>query len=848
MAARGIHGLGVLRGAVAAPLHPMGARAARSFFEDPEAEPARAARWAGVARADRALGADVKAWRTKRFGAGVAPVAEPFLYVEVDWQDGTTSRWGEVDRPTADFQIHGRIVSVGELERGFTDDRLISRTTWSLAITDVGDELGSKLASGAWSRSRWSAWIGYPELPFADWQLIASGLRFDRAPVRPDSGTYECELIDALDDELGGDVQLPRYELVSDAEWQAAAARAFSRCDPSIATNTGTIARTWEYARDFTTAPRWSDSIAADEIPVPFGREFVTPLFAWGGEPSSIGATEALGYVHLGIIGASRNPDWMQSHFIDGTDPDNELQVWAFPKSAKSGTLRIVPPYPVLGGRGNYHPPNGLDISVQVVKLESATNGTWYIAVLLAVIDGTRLGGQFNAGLNAYLSKFRELAEFEYMRFLVPHGAESRFANEWSTIYNPWPHDAPAVALELIGRYGQDAGPLIDEDSFADAATADGIAGTWVGGLIEKDGALRDVLERLCSTYRMDIYRSVDGKIRIRTQAATAKDLTERIPAAPTWTDDYDLTAFRATPEIGDTRWGVANRFQLEGVRETAIALQRGILSRVFVDQDVEDSLDLGRPVERKVDVSWFPQLDGGNADWFVGALRELAALPYSIQRFKVEVDGGLHLLEQDLGAWVRITHWAGPSATPGAGWTEKLCMVERVRLRWAERSVSVQLVNRDELDTEKPWVLDDEEIWKRLEPKSAAAAIALSAGSDIIQTSGWAAWSDEGVEAGDLIEIYDTAITGSRACVRIASINIDEATVVDDDGNPWLAAATETLLTGWRVWRGHTTPPDNTSHPGKYPAGSNMYGRCADETSGEFSNTAPGYVMSGGT
>ena len=848
MAARGIHGLGSVLGAVAAPLHPLGARAARSFFSDPSAAAAAAARWAAVARAERVVDADVRAWRSRAYGAGVAPVAEPFLYVEVDWQDGTTSRWGEVDRPTADFQILGRIVEVGDLERGFTDNRLIARTTWSLTISDVGDELGSKLASGAWSRSRWSAWIGYPELPFAGWRLIASAMRMDGAPARPDSGTYECELLDALDDEIGGDIAMARFELGQPAEWHAAALRAFSKCDLALVDYLGTENRAGEFARDFTEAPGWSESTAAGDIPMPFGHEFVKPLYAWGGAPTAAQVNDATGYAQLAIIGASRNPDWMQSHFLDGSDPTNELEVWLFPESANSGTIEPSDPYRLIGGFGAYHPAQGIDVSVQVVRIDGVRNGTWYVAILVTVIDGSRAAGLFRKAENDYFGKFRAAAANGSLRFNVPHGAESRFANEWSTLFNPWPHDAAAVALELLGRYGNGAGPLIDEESFADAATADGIAGTWVGGIIDQDGALRDVLEQLSRTYRMDIYRSLDGQIRVRSMGATALDLTERIPNAPTWSDDYDLISFRATPEVGNTRWGMANRFKLDGIRPTAVDLHPLIFGRAFVDPDVEDALDLGRPVERTVDVSWYPQLDGGNTDWFVGALRDLAALPYSIQRFKVEVEGHLHLLEQDLGAWVRLTHWAGPSATPGAGWVDRLCMVERVRLSWASRLVSVQLVNRDELDTEKPWVLDDESLWLRLEPKSAAAAIATTLGSDLISTSGWISWGHEGVVVGDLIELYGTALAGSIGCWRIVGLAGADAQVVDSDGVAFSAAATETLLSGWRVWRGHTTAPTNTSHPGRYPSGNAMYGRCADETSGQFSNADDGYVMSGGT
>lgn len=846
MAVRGIHGLGSVLGAVAAPAHPLGARAARSFFGDPALAAALAARWADVARGSRSADADVKAWRARVYGAGVAPVAEPFLYVEVDWQDGTTSRWGEVDRPTADFQIVARLIDVGDLERGFTDDRLLARTTWSLTVSDVGDELGTKMASGAWSRSRWSAWIGYPELPFAGWRLVASGMRVEGAPGRTDGGAYEFGLIDALDDELGGDVALARYEEATAAEIEAALQRAFGLCDPAVLDFIGRLNIPERCASSFERTPNWSNSVAAKPIPVPFGIEYIKPIYAWSGS-LQLGDTsnQAFGFVQMAIIGASRRKDWVESHFVFNTTAErqgHEVEAWAFPSETDQSPSATR----LCGGIGGYHPPNGFDLSVQVVEMNTVDDGTWYVALWLAVVDGSRYTDSQEA--LGFRERFRLAVESDTLRFRVPSGAEGARASEWTTTPDPWPHDPVSIALEIIGRYGSAAAArLIDDAGFADAATAEGLSGTWVGGLIDREQALRDVLEALCKTYRFDIYRSIDGQIRIRTTGVTALDMTERIPNAPTWTDDYDLLFFRATPEIGNTRWGMANRFELVGVRDDAIAFSRA-LGEQYADRDVEAALDLGRVVIRDVDVSWQPQLAGGSPAWFTGALRDIAAVPYSIQRFKVEVEGHLHLLEQDLGAWVRLTHWAGPSATPGAGWTDKLCMVERVRLLWSQRKVVVQLVNRDELDTEKPWVLDDENLWLRLEPKGTAPGIKTTLGSDIITTSGWGDWADEGVAEGDLIELYDAFLAGSLGCWLIVGLAGIDAQVVDSDGVPFSAAATETVLTGWRVWRGHTTAPTNTTHPGRYPAGASMYGRCADETSGQFSNSDEGYVMSGGT
>ena len=149
---------------------------------------------------------------------------------------------------------------------------------------------------------------------------------------------------------------------------------------------------------------------------------------------------------------------------------------------------------------------------------------------------------------------------------------------------------------------------------------------------------------------------------------------------------------------------------------------------------------------------------------------------------------------------------------------------------------------------TNRPWVLDSKAHWLRGKG-SATKGIVFTGGSDQLQPVGFN-FDEMGVELGDLIIIENrsTALAAHKKVWRIGDYDPFTCGVVDaNDGTVLSAAGNETVYTHWRIERPHANPPTNSTHPGRYPNGSAMYGRLASKATGTFSNNDPGYRLRGG-
>lgn len=845
MAARKGQGLGglvqLVRGGVT---HPLRREAVRSFFSDAGVALSAAADWFSAARGQRSA-----SWSLV-FPPESGAVSEPFLYVRADF-DGTVYHLGEVDRATPDFQIVGKLVSVSNgPSQAFTQDYSIERPRWSLSIEDIGGALGVHLKSRAWARSRWKVYVGFPELPASSWQPLLYEARVDGPPT-VENGVVSLALIDAAEDYFGNEFPMLTLNDVKNvgsgytqAHWRTYAP--------------GTFAVWRQFMSPFTVVQSqgkdWTGRESEIPIPVAFGQELARVPFAWAADPAPLripvnGTVQ--GYACFAVLGASRNP-YAMGRFKWADDGAPKPEIWVMQGRGSKNTVvwngldahpKVIEdyyfkPFAVLS-KTVWKTDPGLDLWFDVEEV--VKDGVrWYVQMMYLVLNGPDSSSSLLTGAaENLLNAIREHGPAGNLYVKLPHGAESAVPSLPNGAQTVWPHSPPTVAYEIAYRYGNFARDQIDEQSFRDAQSAAELSGVVVAGGVEEKTNVAAVLRDLCATYRMDLFVGRDGLLRVRPAGVTGRDLAVDIPAAPVLTDDMDLTSFTERPLIGDERWGMANRFKLDGVKARDLARDPR-LGKEYEDAGVTAALNLGRTVLRSANVSWLPSVIVGGLE-----LRHVATA-HSVQRTLVECEGPYDLLRLERGGWVYLTHWSGISATAGLGMVGQLFRVEGVEPLHATHRVKLTLVDFSDVVDNRPAVYDDRANWMRLTPGSAMPAIELVAGSEFVLPSGVAAFPAD-IAPGDLLIIRSPGLASNRGVRRVVDNLGASLEVVDaDTGVGGQLVASETLLSGWSIMRGHTTAPTDAEKPGKYPNGSDIYLRLAG-SDGLFSNGDPGYKMTGG-
>ena len=203
--------------------------------------------------------------------------------------------------------------------------------------------------------------------------------------------------------------------------------------------------------------------------------------------------------------------------------------------------------------------------------------------------------------------------------------------------------------------------------------------------------------------------------------------------------------------------------------------------------------------------------------------------------RRRVRFTIGLEGLLLELGDYFHF-NWTRNQG-PSDPYTDSIFQVEGLALDCARNVVEVEALWRDDLRTDKPYLLDDENFLTRFTPQSGDAII-VTDGDPQVQCVNWAANSEAGVLGGDILLLKDSTqaedvYTRYRA-VRIADVPGDSAFTLDTSDLDFDAPTGITLdHTKWLIKRGSKTMPTSSEDPTNYPDGADMYGRCANTASG---------------
>ena len=417
------------------------------------------------------------------------------------------------------------------------------------------------------------------------------------------------------------------------------------------------------------------------------------------------------------------------------------------------------------------------------------------------------------------------------------------------------------VLTDLVSYYSNNTGITLDTAQMARVKVATRIAacaGTvqpWMTGPKRGDTvfvpppSLRQTITAICQSSDIDAFINWSGEFSLSTDFW---DFTIAASGTASWTPDaaYQTSGNGTTtqyipavipetwlqdgveewvPSEGE-RWAPYNRLWFNGAKASP---GDGIQSVPFQGPWDFDNWDTSitlsyRIVEATLEQGWRPfrQQAIAPAYW-----RQLNSVARTMVRFRTHI-GGLML---EIGQYFALSWTRGP--TLGGPYSGTIFQCEAIPYAPGDDSVEVTAVWRQDVMTERQYLLDDETMIVR--SKGGLSGSATPDGAGTVNFGGTINLTTMGVVAGDILVLRDTSqaddVFTLNAAFRIGTVS---ATSLDcAAGAPPVGTVVDT---DWSIQRGATTYHTAVSDPTNYPLGGEMYGKTTD-ASGATSDSAEG-------
>ncbi|MBK7858407.1 MAG: hypothetical protein IPJ65_07245 [Archangiaceae bacterium] len=198
--------------------------------------------------------------------------------------------------------------------------------------------------------------------------------------------------------------------------------------------------------------------------------------------------------------------------------------------------------------------------------------------------------------------------------------------------------------------------------------------------------------------------------------------------------------------------------------------------------------------------------------------------------------------LQLDLADLFDLSWTRGGSAGPYQNPTT--FRVDKFALDFGDLSCGIEAVWVDDVNTIRPFLLNDEDLLLR--KAAAGGRTAPVQNSDATVTFSSGSLITDGVQPGDILVLQD-ATQAANVFTRFRQIRIDSVTdathlelatadLAFDAGSPVAVAS-------WKILRGYLTYPDSSSDPTNYPNDGDMYGKASDEDD-EYSDASAANVL----
>jgi hypothetical protein len=417
------------------------------------------------------------------------------------------------------------------------------------------------------------------------------------------------------------------------------------------------------------------------------------------------------------------------------------------------------------------------------------------------------------------------------------------------------------VLTDLVSYYSNNTGITLDTAQMARVKVATRIAacaGTvqpWMTGPKRGDPvfvpppSLRQTITAICQSSDIDAFINWSGEFSLSTDFW---DFTIATSGTASWTPDaaYQTSGNGTTtqyipavipetwlqdgveewvPSEGE-RWAPYNRLWFNGAKASP---GDGIQSVPFQGPWDFDNWDTSitlsyRIVEATLEQGWRPfrQQAIAPAYW-----RQLNSVARTMVRFRTHI-GGLML---EIGQYFALSWTRGP--TLGGPYSGTIFQCEAITYAPGDDSVEVTAVWRQDVMTERQYLLDDETMIVR--SKGGLSGSATPDGAGTVNFGGTINLTTMGVVAGDILVLRDTSQAADvftlNAAFRIGTVS---ATSLDcAAGTPPVGTVVDA---DWSIQRGATTYHTAVSDPTNYPLGGEMYGKTTD-ASGATSDSAEG-------
>ena len=278
-------------------------------------------------------------------------------------------------------------------------------------------------------------------------------------------------------------------------------------------------------------------------------------------------------------------------------------------------------------------------------------------------------------------------------------------------------------------------------------------------------------------------------------------------------------------------RWAPFNRLWFNGAKANPADGQDPPFQGPWDMEGSATSITLAsRIIEATLEQGWRPFRQQAQSPWY---WRQLNVSARDMVRFRTHI-GGLQL---ELGQYFALSWTRGPTlAGPYSG---TIFQCEAITYAPGDDTVEVTAVWRDDVMTERQYILDDETLIVRSKGALTGSAT-TTATSTTVSFGGTINLTTMGVVAGDILVLRDTAeaadVFTRNLATRIVSVGSATAVTVAAP----LATSAAVVNADWAIQRGATTYHTAVSDPTNYPLGGDQYGKATNED-GEYSNSETG-------
>lgn len=387
-----------------------------------------------------------------------------------------------------------------------------------------------------------------------------------------------------------------------------------------------------------------------------------------------------------------------------------------------------------------------------------------------------------------------------------------------TTTNSPVVHPADIIR-DLVAQYSGGAAANVDATK-VDRVKAAYPAASSASGVVRVDegGELLAAIEAICASFDFDVFVTWGGKIGLSGKMldfSTATNFSTQVALALIRSiDETRIASVNDDLPSREQRGAPFNRINLTGFKIGPMANELNSDAMSFDDPELAPS---SRVLVHSLRVDWLPASEQRLNPWTHRNIDKT-------YRPRIQFETDLEALLLELGDYVRITY----TRNLGDPFTSAIFQVEALGLDPATNAVQVEALWSDDISTDRPFVLDDETITKRVSNSAGRTVTVETGNTDVVFSSG--DLIADGVVAGDHLILRDstepaTEFTRNQArkitaVVSATALRVDPFGDVDF-GNAGFSIA----VTDWEIRRSHLTYPTFATSPTNYPDGSDVYG-----------------------